>query len=91
METLDFPLTRDTLAALLEATRIENPRMAEALHEVLVLGKRPSHVAELYGMKRQQLETRVAHVLTLKRAFDQYATLVHAQFLGKTRKPVRES
>ena len=74
----DFQLTKDTLAALLEATRIDNPKMADALHDVLVLGKRPSHIALLYGIKRQQIETRAAHVIALKSSFDKYAALIHA-------------
>jgi hypothetical protein len=76
MAAPDYALTKDMLAAMLQVTRIESERMVDALHDVLVLGKRPSPTAEFYGIKRQQLETRVTHVLALKPAFDKYATLV---------------
>lgn len=75
MAARSYALTKDMLAAMLKATRIKNEHMVDALHDVLVLGKRPSPTAELYGIKRQLLERRVMHLVELKSAFDEYAQL----------------
>lgn len=72
-----YELTKDMLTAMLQATRIENEHMVDALHDVLVLGKKPSPTAEFYGIKRQLLERRLAHLVGLKVAFDRYAQLAN--------------
>ena len=75
----DYPLTTEMFAALLRVGRVENADMASAMHDVLVLQKKVSPTAKLYGFKRQQLHVRVHHLLdVIKPAFDEYAALVVA-------------
>lgn len=77
MDEVTYVLTKDMLIAMLLVTRIENEHMVDALHDVLVLGKKPSPTAAFYGIKRQLLERRLAHLVDLKIAFDRYAQLAN--------------
>ncbi|WP_420213474.1 hypothetical protein ACN8ZM_40385 (plasmid) [Burkholderia aenigmatica] len=88
MKVPDYPLTAETLAAMLELSRIENESMLLALRDHLVQGVPLSEAAERYGYKRQQLAVHVKAIQEkFKPAFDLYAALVQRGLAKSRRTP----